>query len=101
MSIVFCCYLSESSDELFVGEVPDLAVTPFKSLQHLTFEGDEITPQVAKFLLRHSSQLETFHLALSLYDQAAKGEQDCWLNPGFFSPIFAQHQQMDLPDSSV
>ena len=61
-----------------------MAVTPFKSLQHLTFEGDEITPQVAKFLLRHSSQLETFHLALSLYDQAAKGEQDCWHNPGLF-----------------
>ena len=63
------------SDELFVGEVPDLAVTPFRSLKSLTFESDTITGQVGRFLLRHSTRLETFHLNLSRYDAAAKGLQ--------------------------
>ena len=61
------------SDELFVGEVPDLAITPFKSLKSLIFEGDTITGQVGRFLLQHSNHLESLQLSFSCCDAAAKG----------------------------
>ncbi len=49
---------STISDDLFVGQVPQLSEKPFQSLKHLTFEAEKFPMHVAKFLLASSVNLE-------------------------------------------
>lgn len=56
------------TDELFVGEVPELAAEPFRSLKSLTFESDFISVGLGKFLLKSSTSLEYLLLSLTTFD---------------------------------
>ena len=62
------------SDELFVGEVPELAVRPFASLTSLTFEGHRMSSPLSGFLLEHALELVHLHLSLFEYNSLTEGK---------------------------
>ena len=60
------------TDNLFFGEVPELATKSFGSLKKLTFEGDTISFALGKFLLEHSTSLSYLLLSVTTYDDVIK-----------------------------
>ena len=58
----------------FLIEVPELADQPFSNLQHLVFEGETLSIQLATFLFKSSvNALETINLAIEEYTIEFKG----------------------------
>ena len=55
---------SPISDDLFVGELPDLPTKPFSQMRELTYEG-LIPDPLARFLLGSCSNLETLKLRVN------------------------------------
>ena len=59
---------------MFCNLVPELAPDPFSSLQHVVFEGEVLSAQLAGFLFKSAiKRLETIKLAVETYTPEFKG----------------------------
>ena len=62
---------------IFLIIVPQLLEKPFKKLQHLAFEGESLSTQLASFLFKSAvNYLETISLAVEEYTPEFKGNLD-------------------------
>ena len=53
---------------MFCNLVPELAADPFSSLQHVVFEGEVLSAQLAGFLFKSAiKRLESIKLAVETY----------------------------------
>ena len=59
---------------VFCNLVPELAADPFSSLQHVVFEGEVLSAQLAGFLFKSAiKRLETIKLAVETYTPEFRG----------------------------
>ena len=59
---------------MFCNLVPELAADPFSSLQHVVFEGEVLSAQLAGFLFKSAiKRLETIKLAVETYTPEFRG----------------------------